>query len=212
MGQPTFVSNNGGIVLYINNNSQNGYGRWMPPEQIENSILTKEGYIKANMTERNKMLTNETKKWIITHPFKFTELGFRRLFNTYFIGTDVNYSFNGADLTEHSKTLLTIYFTLTKNLVFVPAVIAILGCSINVLRNVFNKKNIDMYNLYNLVCFYMFSTIYFITEGQARYAFPFIFIMIYFLSDFLEKFYRRHYKEKYSKQTGNTANLTNDYL
>ena len=47
MGEFTFISNNSGIVLYINNNSQNVYGRCMPPTNVENSLVTKKDYINA---------------------------------------------------------------------------------------------------------------------------------------------------------------------
>ncbi len=52
VGQFTYISNNGGIVLYINNNSQNKLGRWMPAENVENSLVKTEKYKKANMTEK----------------------------------------------------------------------------------------------------------------------------------------------------------------
>lgn len=187
MGQYTFVSNNGGIVLYINNNSQNHFGRWMPPENIENSLVNKKEYIKANMTEKNKMLSTSAKKWIISHPKQFIELGFKRLFNTYFFGDDISYSFNGTNLNKSYKMILTVYTNNVRRLVFIPSIVVMLVYTIRLIINLFNKQNIDSYNAYNLACFYMFACVYFITEGQARYAFPSIFIMIYFFSCLVEK-------------------------
>nr|WP_307875764.1 hypothetical protein [Clostridium felsineum] len=72
MGQFTFISNNSGIVLYINNNSQNHYGLWMDANNVENSIVKKKSYIKANETKKNKMLSTAAKKWIISHPKQYT--------------------------------------------------------------------------------------------------------------------------------------------
>ncbi|EFG86446.1 membrane protein, putative [Clostridium carboxidivorans P7] len=181
VGQPTYVSNNGGIVLYINNNSQNKLGRWMPADQVENSIVKTEEYKEANMTQKNKMLTSKAKIWIKSHPIQFIELGFKRLFNTYFWGDDLLYSTNGSALSDSSKAVI---FTVTNDIrstIFVMAIIYILIYSIVILRYIRKGKTqlLNKYTLYNVILFYMFTAVYFVTEGQGRYAFPEIFIMIY---------------------------------
>lgn len=61
MGQTTFISNNGGIVLYINNNSQNKLGRWMAASDVQDSIVNKKVYKESNNTEKNKMLSAAAK-------------------------------------------------------------------------------------------------------------------------------------------------------
>jgi len=78
MGQLTYVSNNGGIVLYINNNSQNKLGGWMPAEDVENSVVNRPDYRLANLTQQNNMLSRAAKQWIMGHPREFVELGFKR--------------------------------------------------------------------------------------------------------------------------------------
>jgi hypothetical protein len=83
--------------------------------------------------------------------------------------------------------MLIIYTFLTKIIVFGAALIYIIMYSKKTIVNLLKKEHIDSYTLYNLICFYMFSCVYFITEGQGRYSFPFIFIMIYFFSFWMEK-------------------------
>lgn len=182
IGEFTLVSNNKGIVLYINNNSQNHYGRWMPAEEVENSVVLKKEYIQANMTQKNKFLTTAAKNWIKKHPIQFMELGFKRLYNTYFVGDDIGYSLNGTKLNNHLKLFLTKYTNLIRCLIFIPSIIVIFICSVQILISLFKNKSINSYDVYSIVCFYMFTCIYFVTEGQSRYSFPFIFIIIYFFS------------------------------
>lgn len=78
--------------------------------------------------------------------------------------------------------MLLIYTNIVRNIIFVPGIIAIILFSIKVLEMLLRRKEneIDRFSLYALVTFYMFTSMYFMTEGQGRYAFPFIFIVIYF--------------------------------
>lgn len=183
IGQLTYVSNNSGIVLYINNNSQNHYGAWMPASEVEDSIVNKKEYIKANMTQRNKMLSDAAKKWIKEHPIQFVELGFKRLYKTYLIGYSITYSFNGTGMSKIMENILTAYSSIISILVAAISIIVMIIYSKKIICSMVNKEKVNSYSVYNLICFYMFSCIYFITEGQPRYAFPVIFIMIYFLSN-----------------------------
>ncbi|MZI81956.1 hypothetical protein GT646_14040 [Clostridium butyricum] len=204
IGQPTFISNNSGIVLYINNNSQNINGRWMSAEKIENSVVLKDEYIQANATQKNKMLTKKAKDWIITHPLQFVELGFKRLFNTYFIADDIFFSLNLVNLNKYLQILIISYVSLIKLIIFIPSIVYIIIHSKKVIINLLNRKNINSYELYNLVCFYMFTCVYFVTEGQGRYSFPCIFIAIYFFSPLVEKFLDKYFiKDRKLEKTPN---------
>ncbi|MGE5629430.1 MAG: hypothetical protein ACM3X7_15175 [Solirubrobacterales bacterium] len=182
MGQFTFVSNNGGIVLYINNNSQNNLGRWMAASDVENSIVKTDEYKNANMTEQNKMLSNAAKKWIVSHPKEFISLGITRLENTYFKGDDISYTYNEAGLSESFKTLLYNLTDKVRKIIFKPAILCLAVYSVIILKSIFNMKTneLNVFNLYTTILFYMFTSVYFITEGQGRYAFPLIFIFVYY--------------------------------
>lgn len=181
IGEFTYVSNNGGIVLYINNNSQNNKGRWMAASDVENSLVKTIEYKNANMTQKNKMLANSAKKWIKSHPVRFIQLGFKRLFNTYFVGDDINYSTSGSGLSDYTKSKLYTLTNYVRNIIFVPAIIYILVQSVLILYAIIVRRTqmLNKFSIYVIILFYMFTSIYFVTEGQGRYAFPEIFIMIY---------------------------------
>ncbi|EJP6473363.1 glycosyltransferase family 39 protein [Clostridium botulinum] len=182
-GERTFVSNNGGIVLYINNNSQNNMGRWMSIYDVENSLAKTEEYKKASYTQKNRMLNKAAKEWIKSHPKEFAILGFKRLFNTYMVGDDVAYSVHGAtDISDAFKIRLFAATNCIRNMVFIPAILYVLIYSIFILIQIIKGKteNLNKFNLYSTILFHMFTSVYFITEGQGRYAFPLIFIIVYF--------------------------------
>lgn len=181
-GQFTFISNNGGIVMYINNNSQNNYGRWMAAADVENSIVNTKEYQKANMTAKNKMLSAAAKKWIISHPGRFIQLGFKRLVNTYFVGDDILYALNGAGISRYLQYIFITYANLARNILFLPAIVLMIISSVKIILNLIRRTSIESFTLYSLICFYMFTCVYFVTEGQGRYSFPVIFIALYFFS------------------------------
>ncbi|WP_392486420.1 hypothetical protein ACER0A_007035 [Haloimpatiens sp. FM7315] len=183
----TFVSNNGGIVLYINNNSQNKWGRWMPIKDINNSIANTSEYKNADMTTKNKLLESAAKTWIKAHPKEFIVLGLKRLGNTYFIGDDLAYSLNGVNLSEKNKyTLYYVYGTIRGIFVF-SSIIYILLYSVYILFCIV-KRELDKLNkitVYFCMLFYMLSCVYFVTEGQSRYSFPIIFVFSYSFYNFI---------------------------
>ena len=181
-GQFTFISNNGGIVMYINNNSQNNYGRWMAAADVENSIINTKEYQKANMTAKNKMLSAAAKKWIISHPGRFIQLGFKRLVNTYFVGDDILYALNGAGISRYLQYIFITYANLARNILFLPAIVLMIISSVKIILNLIRRTSIESFTIYSLICFYMFTCVYFVTEGQGRYSFPVIFIALYFFS------------------------------
>ncbi|KEJ02526.1 membrane protein [Clostridium botulinum A2B3 87] len=187
-GERTFVSNNGGIVLYINNNSQNNMGRWMSIYDVENSLAETEEYKKASYTQKNKMLNKAAKEWIKSHPKEFVILGFKRLFNTYMVGDDVAYSIHGVTMNDTVKFKLFAATNCIRNMVFIPAIIYVLIYSIFILIQIIKRRteNLNKFNLYSTILFHMFTSVYFITEGQGRYAFPLIFIIIYFWVYFIK--------------------------
>lgn len=190
MGQFTFVSNNGGIVMYINNNSQNKLGRWMAASEVENSVVNTEEYKNANMTEQNKMLSKAAKKWIVAHPKEFFELGLKRLENTFFKGDDISYTYNEAGLSEQTKSTLYNLSDKIRQIIFKPGILYLAIYSVIILGSILkrNTEKLDKFKLYITVLFYMFTSVYFITEGQGRYAFPMIFIFIcyfYYLISYL---------------------------
>lgn len=186
-GEFTFVSNNGGIVLYINNNSQNNIGRWMPAKEVENSIVNKEEYKNANMAAQNKMLKSAAKDWIKSHPKEFTVLGLKRLGNTYFVGDDLAYSLQGVNLSENTKFKMYYVYGTFRAIFLLIAICYIFYYSFYIIFCLIKKKvnKLNKFTVYLCILFYMFTCVYFVTEGQARYAFPMIFIFCYAFYNFI---------------------------
>ncbi|AND85016.1 hypothetical protein GTH52_03805 [Clostridium tyrobutyricum] len=191
MGEFTYVSNNGGIVLYINNNSQNSKGRWMAASSVENSIVNTSEYKNENMTGKNKMLSTSAKEWIKSHPAKFIELGFKRLFNTYFVGDDIIYSTYASGISNGFRYFLIAYANLIREIVFAPAILCIIVYSIFILKCLIKRRSylISKFNIYGVLLFFMFTCVYFVTEGQGRYSFPIIFVLLYYFYMFFKNLF-----------------------
>lgn len=189
VGEFTFISNNGGIVLYINNNSQNKTGMWMDVNNVENSVAKTEEYKNANMTQKNKMLSKAAKQWIKDNPKRFAQLGILRLKATYGLAGDIYYTTYGSDLNSNIKQNMYISVSGIKIAIFLFAVVFVILYSIYIIIDILKYKgrNIDRGLLYTLVIFYMFTCVYFITEGQGRYSFPLIFFMIYLFVTFINR-------------------------
>ena len=205
MGELTYVSTNSGVVLYINNNSQNHTGGWMSSSNVKNSVVNTTAYKNGNRAVRCKIFKSAASKWIISHPERFVQLGFIRLKNTYFAGEDISWVYPGNNFSYEQEHKLQIFTQRIRNIVFVPALIYILILSImkiiDLIKKKGNRDNINYkFQVYILMLFYMFSLTQFITEGQSRYFFPLIFIMVFsfvqFIYGILERIYRRLKIEK----------------
>lgn len=180
IGQFTFVSNNGGIVLYINNNSQNHWGRWMPAADVENSVTERADYKNANMTAKNHMLNTAAKKWIADHPGDFIKLGFKRLKTTYLIADDILFTTVGVGLSKTINANLYYYNEVLRFIFFIPALALILYYTVFVIYSLIKKttKELNPFLTFGIILFYMFTSVYFITEGQARYSSPIMFFIL----------------------------------
>lgn len=200
IGEFTYVSNNGGVVLYINNNSQNKLSGWMPAENIENSVLNRPDYCSANPTEKNKMLSRAAKEWIMGHPGEFVSLGLKRVKRTFIHYGDINYAdinlaFYGSgiplslqlDLFKDSELVRASVFIGGVACIFVYTVIYF-GLFFTGDNHLSKKKTWNVSNpsaekggLILLMTFYMFAGVYFLTEGQNRYAFPTVLSLIFYV-------------------------------
>jgi hypothetical protein len=127
------------------------------------------------------MLKTAAKEWIKEHPKDFIKLGFLRLKNTYFNAGDFFYTTYGSDISETYSSIIYNVANVFKIAIFYPAIVFTLIYSLYILICIFTNRfeYIDSFALYSLVIFYMFSCVYFITEGQQRYSFPLIFTTIY---------------------------------
>lgn len=193
MGEFTYVSNNGGIVLYINNNSQNLSGGWMPAEKVKNSVILTPEYKMANPTQRNHMLTQAAEKWILSHPRKYVILGFKRLKKTFGPKSELGISFYGSQTPVRVQKFLSLMTTIIRGFLFSAGLITIawIGAfyifKLLVYKNKLKREG--FLSVYFIITFLMFVSIYFLTEGQPRYAFPIVFIILYFAYVGLEKLF-----------------------
>lgn len=200
-GKFTFVSNNGGIVLFINNNSENNLGRWMDINNVNNPLPNGDKYLNSSMTEKNTLLTAEAKKWIISHPKDFLVLGVKRLINTYFVPDDAMFLLKGTSLDfnilsfsdffnkiNENKSNVNFYIycmyflilSIIKVLFSLVSLIYIFKLTYENIKKIINRDTLDSLDIMFLGLFYMFTLVYFITEGQGRYSFPMNFIIITF--------------------------------
>lgn len=180
----TYVSNNAGIVLYINNNTQNKLSGWMPAEDVGNSVVNRPDYHSANPTQKNKMLSCAAKEWIMGHPGEFVSLGLKRLSRTFIQYGDIDYAFYGSGLSPLLQTNLVNSFELVRKPMFIVGVASIfihtlIYLYLNVGNRLPKKKtwfalsaSVGKGSFFLIITFFMFAGIYFITEGQSRYAFP----------------------------------------
>jgi len=181
MGQFTYVSNNGGIVFYINNNSTNSDGKWMPVGMVENSLALTPEYGAANPTQRNNMLTAAARNWILSHPGHFLQLGFMRLMQTYYYPGDLDYSLYGSDMSRESISRLSWIVERIRVPVLLIGYLSMLAYGVAVVsRLVRGKRGHEGAPLLLLATFGMFASVYFITGGQSRYSFPTFFITAWF--------------------------------
>lgn len=177
VGQFTTTANNGGIVLYINNNSENRSGRWMPAEEVADSLVLTPAYEAANMTARNHMLRQAALQWISHHPLEFIRLGGLRLLNTFGGGEDVTYALAGVVSTAEVAVGAALVFAAFKLLVFTPALLAAVWAA---WRYCVYPAERDFSSGYVLFLLGAFSLLHFISEGQSRYSYPLTFMLIYY--------------------------------
>lgn len=195
IGQFTYVSNNGGIVLYINNNSQNKTGGWMPAAEVENSLINTPEYIQANHTEQNKMLSAAAQLWIRTHPVQFVQLGFKRLVRTYiWVGGDLGYSLYGSGLNQNGQKILYRVTEGYSRLIFISGLLALLISILKIIKGKWKKEEPSRFATYLVILFLMFALVFFLTEGQPRYSFPTIFNIIYFSYNGAKALFRKIYR------------------
>jgi len=189
------VSYNGAYVLYINNNSQNTHGGYMPIENVEptESLLRELSELKIPYGQIDVRASSAYQKaavnWIINNPKKFIELGIKRLKSTYFGGSwdmqqwsmDI---FNQKLLDKVGwniyQSIMKKFSYITNGLLYFLAITSIFFILIQIIKLFKNKfdcrKNYcEIVIIFNI---FFFSLIYFIYEGQPRYNFPTLFLQV----------------------------------
>ncbi|HZC05688.1 MAG TPA: glycosyltransferase family 39 protein [Ktedonobacterales bacterium] len=195
---------NGSFVLFVNSNSDNTTGAWMPFSAIHISASFREQLLQHGVTYPNvpvnqgyapvdPLFMAQAQRWIITHPAQYAHLGVLRLRNTFFNGAwDVRgYTADGLTDQQIASSLpLRLFFRLA-NLSLVTLsvggfIVAALGCARAVRALVRRDARMAPVLAYPaLLGVYAIAT-FFATEGQPRYSFPslmiFAFASVYLLS------------------------------
>lgn len=191
------ISYNGGYVLFINNNSSNTTGAWMPVSKISVSKTTKNKLIAAGFNytysvdeEVKEVMFNpklepvfkaEAVHWILNHPFSFFKLGIKRVKNTFFNGAGDIYAW--CMTTQNTNTFLVQKPIFKKLLDFNIKLLSISGfiyiiINIGSIFKALISKNVKAnyaLSIPTINCLF-FILIPFVFEGQPRYNFPILFM------------------------------------
>ncbi|MCL2836582.1 MAG: glycosyltransferase family 39 protein [Defluviitaleaceae bacterium] len=186
------VSYNAGYVRYINNNDHNANGLWMDltaaaegkPEAADIAAHLEDageaGVKAAYMLE--PLLNEASGRWMRQNPFEFLKLGFLRVHTTFFGGGDdlPQWAMNAVDYgSERDKNAveaaLGIILAVFSAVSFVFAFMQIKPF----LKGFIPINAADVSSVFFFVFFVFFVVVIFISEGQARYAFPVYPLMIY---------------------------------
>jgi hypothetical protein len=211
------VSSNSGYVLYVNNNSVNDYGGWLPIESIPKSkelkkALAKYGYSDKteNTPQGNKVtsepnidriLRGEAIHWIATNPFSFATLGVIRIYNAFFTaGSDIkDWAMAGAfpnrgpmlnrlvNLFIASSTWMTLFLSINGFIYFFFNSKPVLSAIIRRDEIIKERYYVPVLNLA------FFIMLFFVFEGQPRYGYP-LFMLFAFNAATILLVIRDHYK------------------
>lgn len=153
-------------------------------EDVENSVVNRPDYRTANPTQKNKMLNHAAEEWIIGHPGEFVSLGLKRLSRTFIQRGDIDYAFYGSGLSSLLQTFLSLFSELVRMPMFLVGIASIVMHTLIYLYLIVENRqpkrktwfalssSVDKGSLFLMITFFMFAGVYFITEGQNRYAFP----------------------------------------
>lgn len=223
------VSYNGGYVLFINNNSNNVNGAWMPIGKVKVSDEVKKNMAACGLKHGSslsmeskqvlfnpkleKVLKGEAKRWISAHPMSFCRLGLIRVKNTFFKGAgDIQeWTMHGADnnlvFVRFMKSYcIRILLDSFIKLISAVSIIYLLLNSKKIISSIFNKdKKVDYRLSIPVVNIAFFLAISFVFEGQPRYDYPILFLLIFctveFVNSFMEKHSTHNIKNKFSFRT-----------
>lgn len=183
------TSYNAGMVLFINNNSENRTGSYMNPNRIIMPTEFKKQMkrLESNLPERDQMMKKAAAGWIVKHPGQFCKLGFLRVGNTFYKAWDMDgaWTMNDIDISRQSLWRQRLYndsYALIADLIDVLSIFSLLfmlGGLVQIVRGLCGRNTELGYGL--LIPFFntlFFGATVFVFEGQPRYIFPILFLMV----------------------------------
>lgn len=195
---------NGSFVLFVNSNSDNTTGAWMPLSAIHISPAFRQQLLQRGVrypavpgnqgfAPLDDLFMAQARQWIITHPVQFAHLGVLRVRNTFFNGAwDVRgYAADGLTNQQVAASLpLRAFFRLAdlalKWLSVAGFIAVALGMGQAIWSLARRGRRMTPAIAYPAALGAYFFALFFATEGQPRYAFPalllFAFAFVYLLS------------------------------
>jgi hypothetical protein len=195
---------NGSFVLFVNSNSDNTTGAWMPLSAIHISPAFRQQLLQLGVRYPNvpgnqgyapldDLFMAQARQWIITHPTQFAHLGVLRLRNTFFNGAwDVRgYAADGLTNQQVAGSLALRAFFRLADLALTWLSVAgfgavALGAGQALWSLARRGQRMTPAIAYPAALGVFFIGLFFSTEGQPRYGFPalliFAFALVYLLS------------------------------
>ncbi|WP_156807363.1 ArnT family glycosyltransferase [Effusibacillus pohliae] len=182
------VSYNGGVNLFINNNSDNLHGGYMPLEKV----TPREGFkeklrsVGAEYPQYSPKLEPlyraEAQHWIVTHPLQFLQLGVAREKLTFFSGANDIEMWAIAENANKNTRRFMLFRHISDIVIHVLSGCGLLFLLINIPKTVVaivRKRRIaDFPSVILTMNILFYAAIYFVFEGQARYNFPVLFLLV----------------------------------
>ncbi len=195
---------NGSFVLFVNSNSDNTTGAWMPFSAIHISASFRQQLLQRGVNypdvpvnqgyaPLDPLFMAQAQHWIITHPAQYAHLGVLRLRNTFFNGAWDVRGYTADGLTDQqvasSFPLRTFFRLATISLSTLSVggfIIAALGCALAIRALMRRDIRLAPALAYPALLSAYAIVTFFATEGQPRYSFPslmvFAFASVYLLS------------------------------
>lgn len=186
------VSYNGGYNIYLNNNSDNLYGKYMPikniraTEEFKQKILDTGSTYGSISAYAEGIYKDAAINWIVNNPDKFMMLGLLRLKNTFFGSpSDVFiWTMSGiqySDMSSDGKLLYQFALSYAQIVTYVLSAAGMLYVVLNakrVVKGTFQELELSNLTLIPIANILFFTGIFFVFEGQDRYNYPFQFLMV----------------------------------
>lgn len=188
------VSYNGGYVLFVNNNDLNVRGNWIDHHRIvenhpERLAIVSEAHADGRtvhqLPDLEPYFNQWAREWIFQNPGRYLQLGFMRVYRTFFYGANdiPQWAANVRDYNNFTQRRnWSLFENIADTITFVlngTAVIFMLAALKSFAFILFfTLKKIEPLIAIIFINIAFFVVVTFLFEGQARYAFPvFLFII-----------------------------------
>ncbi|MDR1704980.1 MAG: glycosyltransferase family 39 protein [Clostridiales bacterium] len=168
------VSYNGGYVQFINNNDKNHNGLWM--DHLEPGTLNLEPGINVKTSpELEPLFAEEAGRWITSNLGEFLKLGFLRVNETFFDNAyDIpQWAMNRAELgAERNANAISAALALVNKLLAAAGLVFVISRFPAFFKGLRPGNAVSEGDMTAFLTILFFAAVIFVSEGQARYAFP----------------------------------------